>query len=1154
MLVRHVSSMLCSFWLCLALVSCSSQGKHMASHPADAGNSSGVPTVIPVNGIPKKIHRRYVNYAGAEAYSYTYQDRTFVLTRWNGTGPFQIVPFASATDPVVLPLPNGQTIVASRDQILLRHGCPDFACAFNEVIKAPTNDPPAGLDAMPISDGSDPREVLMVNGTGSIYTLDLLERAWRMSDALPNGTHAVAIKSTADAIFVLDQLGKQVLTKGISEKAWRSVPVPTAMDETIEGITILNGYLILSSGSKLKAASLQQLHNLQASGLDNTPIKWNEIAPPDSNSILQVSADGSKLYCTTVLGDTYQLDGGALGSSAGSGGWSLFTPSGNVPVGSEQIQNAAVVDGELLAFTSGGVAHSTNDGVAWTRETADEDKLRRLDEVEYRTTRYAITADALLKKDGSNGTWQRVRPSTGACSNSSFGDNGVLRGDRLLKIDDRKLLLVYTLISTGSDVGCIFDIQDASIEPLSKNWQRSTAPMDFVAIHGNLLAATQAGIWLWLPSEHRWADPTEASSSHNAAAPKNITAAAPYGSNSVIVATSTGTFYRADFSKNRLDDWEAVPDNQQLLVKNLPANNGKIVAIWVNPDRLSEIYALVNQNGASVLYSRDKTDSFFLFADQKPDAPVGFVEADGTLLTVGASQFNRVVSNRPLPGSLGDYAQRFGEKIQSWVKEPVSWITAFFGTYLTAVVCILALRYLPPNPILGRNWLASFVVKPFTMIPLTGRWILFLGYRRRVFRMLKRDTPYFGLPADMPSGEIVMADGEGTKLLDAILKHLSASKQMVLTGRPGSGKSMLLERIALKLSEPGFKERKWLPVLITSDDYNGDLIESASTVLRERFGIPLDKEDVLLAQMQVGGLLFLLDGLSEISTSRTAAVVDLQRVTKMPEFVKCAVLVATRPFKGGPGFPECKVLPVSGQDAVDEYLPLFNLKDGKAVRAKENLLGFGNDPIDVQLLAMTIEASDATVTQRRHEIFVSFFRKRLGAEGDDSNDRWDGWCVALELIAKAFCVDTGVRSIGLSPRLLIGSIEEANPAFGNGTDDRSLLNELRDTYGVDYTNGSALLDYLKSVGLLVRVERWKFAHDTYEEFFCASFLVRKTKVEGHLPELVYWRNRPQEFKEVFDFVHEMVDEGTAALIAQENLPTAWQATPLPPTQAPTTGG
>jgi hypothetical protein len=83
-----------------------------------------------------------------------------------------------------------------------------------------------------------------------------------------------------------------------------------------------------------------------------------------------------------------------------------------------------------------------------------------------------------------------------------------------------------------------------------------------------------------------WTDPAETSSSHGEGAPKNTTAAAPYGSNGIIVATSTGTFYHSEFYKDRLGDWTVIPDNQQILVKNLPANNGRIAAIWVNPERL----------------------------------------------------------------------------------------------------------------------------------------------------------------------------------------------------------------------------------------------------------------------------------------------------------------------------------------------------------------------------------------------------------------------------------------------------------------------------------------------------------------------------------------------------------------------------------------
>ncbi len=487
-------------------------------------------------------------------------------------------------------------------------------------------------------------------------------------------------------------------------------------------------------------------------GAASDQLKWNEIAPPDTNAILQISANDAKLFCTTVLGDTYQLDAGVLNMATIGNGWSLFSPTGNVRVGAEQIQNAAEVEGEVLAFTAGGVVHSANDGGEWIREKADEDKLRRIDEVAYSTTRYAITADTLLKKDGATGAWQRVQPSTGSCSSSSFSDNGTLRGDRLLKIDDGKLLLVYKLISTGSNVGCIFDTHSGNIEALTKGWQRSTAPATFVAIHGVLFAATQGGVERWLSSEHRWEDSAETSDSHSEMLPNNITAAAPYGSNGIIVATSSGNVYHSGFARGHLADWVSISDSAGQLMSNLAQNHSRIVAIWVNPERLSEIYLLLNQNGTAV-FTRDKTDASFLFAyANQQDLPIGFVRtSDGTLLTFGTNQVSRVNSNRPLAGSFGDYGQRFGDKIQTWLKEPISWVTAFVGAYFIAVLCILALRYLPPNPILGRNWLASFVVKPLTMIPLSGRWILFLGYRRRVSRVLKRDTPYFGLPMDLPS-------------------------------------------------------------------------------------------------------------------------------------------------------------------------------------------------------------------------------------------------------------------------------------------------------------------------------------------------------------------------------------------------------------------
>jgi hypothetical protein len=204
------------------------------------------------------------------------------------------------------------------------------------------------------------------------------------------------------------------------------------------------------------------------------------------------------------------------------------------------------------------------------------------------------------------------------------------------------------------------------------------------------------------------------------------------------------------------------------------------------------------------------------------------------------------------------------------------------------------------------------------------------------------------------------------------------------------------------------------------------------------------------------------------------------------------------------------------------------------------LLGFGDQPIDVQLLSMTIEASQADTTEQRNVVFASFFKKRLNAEGVDSTDRWDGLRLTLELMAKDFSIDTGLKSVGLSPRALVDLIEVADPANDTELGGKALLDELRNVYSVDYSNAVALLDYLKSAGILFRVERWKFAHDTFEEYFCAAYLLRRLSTTGALPDLTPWRSHPQDFHEVFTFLYEMADPHTCQLLEAEKLPASWQ--------------
>jgi hypothetical protein len=111
-------------------------------------------------------------------------------------------------------------------------------------------------------------------------------------------------------------------------------------------------------------------------------------------------------------------------------------------------------------------------------------------------------------------------------------------------------------------------------------------------------------------------------------------------------------------------------------------------------------------------------------------------------------------------------------------------------------------------------------------------------------------------------------------------------------------------------------------------------------------------------------------------------------------------------------------------------------------RARNNFLAFGDEPIDAaQLLAMTIEAADLEGSQQRYQVFVSFFKKRLSADGGENDGgnntaRWEGFGLTLESVAKAFCIDSGVKYIGRrGPQ--IDSIEVADTSSDSAPSEKN---------------------------------------------------------------------------------------------------------------------
>jgi hypothetical protein len=91
------------------------------------------------------------------------------------------------------------------------------------------------------------------------------------------------------------------------------------------------------------------------------------------------------------------------------------------------------------------------------------------------------------------------------------------------------------------------------------------------------------------------------------------------------------------------------------------------------------------------------------------------------------------------------------------------------------------------------------------------------------------------------------------------------------------------------------------------------------------------------------------------------------------------------------------------------------------------------------------------------------------------------------------------------------------------------------------TNEVAVLTYLGTIGILVRLDRWKFAHDSFEEYFCGSYLARIAESGRILPNLTPWVARPEELSEVFSFLGEMLSlQRHAAVCGEIGLPALWR--------------
>ncbi len=491
----------------------------------------------------------------------------------------------------------------------------------------------------------------------------------------------------------------------------------------------------------------------------------------------------------------------------------------------------------------------------------------------------------------------------------------------------------------------------------------------------------------------------------------------------------------------------------------------------------------------------------------------------------------------PTPYPLVQFYQTNQEKAWFW---PVTVISGFITTYFLGVGALLLRAWRAGSKVFAGSWLREAASKPLLVTPGLGQWALFLGYRSRLEKQPDiqdaKEKVYFGLPARAPSGEGILPAPDGKRLHEQIAAALDYQHPVILAGKGGAGKTTLLARMAyLALNGKSPDTLKgYRPIFITPGRYDGDLLETIANTLRERDGIAVDK-NMMQAQMETGKFLVLFDGVSEIRGDKAEGLREILRTARNADYRFTRFVISTRPELMSPAEIAVFRLNPLTPGVILDLLPRYNLDREQEHQVERQLELFGEKPLEPLLLRMILtQSSERGVSRTRAQLYERYFCRLLQINENDE-DSWRGWRSVLEQFSSWFSLETGRRGLGLAHEPLVDLMIKKN-----------LIKRVKQYSRLSVKDELELLAKLKSAGILQAGRRWRFTHDTFEEFFVASHLLSTHARDEKIPSLDAWTisdEQVQAFLGVIEFVNEMLreePEQTRVSLVALNLPEAWK--------------
>jgi len=521
------------------------------------------------------------------------------------------------------------------------------------------------------------------------------------------------------------------------------------------------------------------------------------------------------------------------------------------------------------------------------------------------------------------------------------------------------------------------------------------------------------------------------------------------------------------------------------------------------------------------------------------------------LLQVPASSRPRTSSVEPpvatvrLTAALPNTAQR--AKASALLLAVLRTVGGAIVTYMAGIVAILLLAHRRGSGIVARSRLQQAALAPLRIQPALARQVLFIGYARRILRrpdVAKAAEDYFGVPALLDKSETVLPDREGTALHAAIASQVASQRPLFVIGAGGAGKSTLLARLAYlgtKGNLPG-SLRGFIPVLVSSAHYSGDLVAAIGVALRDSACVGIGNERVTVIDLlQSGSFLILLDGLSEVFGDQEETFREVLRTARSADLSNCRFVITSRSVHGD--IADAHVISLQPLEAttIETILKELKVTDTHRNRVRLQIASFGGRTIEPLLFTMMMEASSEQEAARtRSQLYERYFRKLLKIPLDDStpNDPWLAWRDVLERIAARFVLPDGRRGTGLTHEQLVDYLCGKRD---DGKEEEDLPTRLRRLYRVDSGEAVDLLNKLGAARLLVRERRWRFAHDTFEEYFLASYVLARVAETGTWSAPQSWAgtNSARALVNVARFLDEMADDDARSSLLTAAIPFEW---------------